>query len=125
MSALRPWVLAFFAIAGAFFLAGFGGSVVADILGFWHIPGAGFCAALAVVVATYVSAPSFKFTLSCLAFVVGAVVAWMLLEPSWYPDMKRYGSLAYQPTHLPVTATCAGGIVGLLLVAASRWRSGA
>jgi hypothetical protein len=125
MSAIKQWILAFFAVAGAFFLAGFGGSAVADVFGFWHIPSAGFCAAFAVVVASYASAPSFKFTLSCLAFVAGAVVAWMLLEPSWYPDMKRYGSLAYEPTHLPIIATYAGGITGLLLVATLRWRYGA
>ena len=58
MSTPKQWILAFLAVAGAFFLAGLGGSVAADLLGFWHIPGAGFCSALAVVLATYVAAPS-------------------------------------------------------------------
>jgi len=125
MSTPKQWILAFLAVAGAFFLAGLGGSVSADLLGFWHIPGAGFCAALAVVVATYVAAPSFKFTLSGAALAAGALLAWLVLEPSSYPDMERYGALAYQPTHLPVIATYSGGIVGLLVAGALRLRSGA
>lgn len=125
MSTLTQWLLALLAVVGAFFLAGLAGSVVADALGFWHIPGAGFCAALAVVVVAYVAAPSFKFTLSCLAFAVGAVLAWVVLEPSWYPDMRRYGAVAYQPTHLPILATYIGGIIGLSLTGIFKWRSGA
>ena len=125
MSALKQWMLAILAVAGAFFLGGIGGSIAMDLLGFWHIPGAGFCAALAVVLITYVAAPKFKFTLSCFAFLVGALAAWMVLEPSWYPDMKRYGTAAYQPTHLPVIATYIGGIIGLLVAGVLRWRSGA
>ena len=125
MSALKPWIFAFLAVAGAFFLAGFMGSLVTDILGFWHIPGAGFAAAFVVVVTTFFASPTRKFQLSCLALVVGGITAWIILEPSWYPEMERYGSLAYQPTHLPFIATLIGGILGLLFVFFLRSRHSA
>ena len=123
MLAFERWSLAFFAVAGAFFIAGVAGAIVSDVAGFWYRPGAGFAAALAVVVTTYVSAPTRKFQLSCIALAVGAITAWLILEPSWYPDSERYHPLAYQPTHLPFIATFAGGVLGLLLVAVLRSRT--
>lgn len=125
MSALKQWTLAILAVLGAFFVAGIAGSFATDILGFWHLPGAGFFAALAVVVTTYFAAPSRKFLFSCGAFAVGAIAAWVLLEPSSYPETSRYGGLAYQPTHLPVAATYIGGIIGLAVVGVLRLRPGA
>jgi hypothetical protein len=122
---LRQWSLAILAVVGAFFIAGVSGSLATDALGFWHLPGAGFCAAFAVVVTTYFAAPSHKIPFSSGAFVVGAIAAWVLLEPSSYPEMQRYGDLAYQPTHLPVVATYIGGIVGLALIGILRLRPGA
>ena len=120
MLAFERWFLALFAVAGAFFIAGIAGAIVADLAGFWYRPGAGFAAALAVVVSTYIVVPSRKFQLSCLALVVGTVAAWIILEPSWYPGREPYGAMAYQPTHLPFVATLSGGIAGLLLVALLR-----
>jgi len=125
MSALKPWILAFLAVAGAFFIAGFTGSLVTDLLGFWHIPGAGFAAALAVVVTIYFASPSHKFQLACLALLVGALAAWVILEPSSYPETQRYGDLAYQPTHIPFIATFSGGILGLLFTFLLRSRPSA
>jgi hypothetical protein len=125
MSALKHWTLAVLAVLGAFFVAGIAGSFATDILGFWHLPGAGFSAALAVVITTYFAAPDRKLLFSCGAFAVGAIVAWLLLEPSSYPETERYGALAYQPTHLPVIATYIGGIIGLAIVGALRLRPGA
>ena len=125
MPALKQWTIALLAVAGAFVIAGVTGSMIADLLGFWHLPGAGFAAALAVVATMYVAAPSYKLQLSCLALVVGGIAAWILLEPSWFPETRRYGALAYQPTHLPLIATCSGGIVGLLLTGFLRARSSA
>jgi hypothetical protein len=125
MSVIKPWLLAFLAVAGAFFIAGLTGSLVTDVLGFWHLPGAGFAAALAVVTTTFFAAPTYKFQLSCLALVVGALVAWIILEPSSYPEMKRYGDLAYQPTHLPFIATFSGGILGAVVAFLLRSRTSA
>ena len=125
MSALKQWTLAFLAIAGAFFLAGVAGSILADLLGFWHLPGAGFAAALAVVLTTHAAAPNHKLQLSCLALGVGAIAAWIILEPSWLPETERCGALAYQPTHLPVVATYVGGVLGLLFVWLLRARASA
>ncbi len=123
MSAFERWVLAFFAVAGAFFIAGITGSIITDLAGYWHLPGAGFAAALAVVVTTYIAAPSRKFQAACLALVVGAFTAWFLLDSSWYPETDRYDGLAYQSTRLPFIATFSGGVFGLLLVALIRSRA--
>ncbi len=125
MSAFKQWILAVLAVLGAFFVSGIAGSIATDILGFWHIPGAGFFAALAVVVTTYFAAPSRKLLFCFGVFAVGAIAAWVVLEPSWYPDTRRYGTLAYEPTHLPVIATYIGGIIGLAIVGALRLRPGA
>ena len=122
MLPFERWFLAFLAVAGAFLIAGVTGSIVTDLAGLWHLPGAGFSAALAVVVTTYVAAPSRKFQASCLALVVGALAAWFLLDSSWYPDTDRYDGLAYQTTHLPFIATFSGGLLGLLFVALLRAR---
>lgn len=110
----RQWILAVLAVAGAFFLAGIGGSAATDMLGYWHLPGAGFCAALAVVLTTYFAAPSHKLVLAGCAFLAGALVAWRFLEPSWYPE--NYEKLAYKDTHLPLIATYVGGVIGLVVV---------
>lgn len=125
MFALKQWTLAVLAVLGAFFIAGIAGSLATDAMGFWHLPGAGFFAALAVVVTTYFAAPSRKVLFSGGAFVVGAIAAWALLEPSSYPETQRYGELAYQPTHLPALATYIGGIIGLAIVGILRLRPGA
>ena len=125
MSALKPWFLAFFAVSGAFFIAGLTGSFITDALGFWHMPGAGFAAAFAVVVTTFFASPSRNFQLACLSLVVGGLVAWRVLEPSSYPDMERYRDIAYQPTHLPLIATLSGGLLGLLLAFVLRSKPGA
>ena len=125
MSQMKEWSLASLAIFGAFFIAGLTGSFITDYLGLWHLPGAGFAAALAVVLTTYFASPSHKFRSSCIALLVGAVVAWIFIEPSWYPDTRRYGDLAYQPTHLPFVATLTGGILGLLVAFLLRSRTAA
>jgi len=122
MSALKQWTLSIFAVLGAFFVAGIAGSLATDLLGFWPLPGAGFSAALAVVVTTYFAVPSRRILFSWGVFVVGAIAAWVLLEPSFYPETRRYGALAYQATHLPVIATYVGGVIGLALVGILRLR---
>jgi hypothetical protein len=116
---LLKWTLAFLAAAGAFTISGVAGALITDALGLWSIPGAGFSAACAVVVVAYVSAPSHKFIVAASTFIAGATAAWLLLEPSFYPE--SYGSRrAYQPTHLPVAATYAGGLLGLFVSACIR-----
>lgn len=122
MSALLQWSLAVLAVIGAFLVAGVSGALATEMLGFWHLPGAGFLAALAVVVTAYLAAPRRRTLFSCAAFLIGAIAAWILLEPSSYPDSQRYGELAYQPTHLPVVATCIGGIIGLAIIGILRLR---
>jgi hypothetical protein len=118
---LLKWTLSFLAALGAFTISGVAGALITDALGLWSIPGAGFSAAFAVVVAAYVSAPSHKFTTAASTFFAGAAAAWLLLEPSFYPE--SYGPHeAYRPTHLPVAATYAGGLLGLFVSACiQRW----
>jgi hypothetical protein len=122
MTKIRPWILAILAVSGAFLVAGIAGSIVTGMLGFWDLPGAGFCAAMAVVLATFYAAPQRSLLITCSVFAAGAAAAWFFLEPSWYPE--NYGALAYQPTHLPFIVTCSGGLVGLVLVGVLRFRSG-
>lgn len=102
-------------VGGSFLVAGAAGGFAAWCLHLWLLPVAGFCAAAAVVVAGYLAAPAFKLPISGVVFVLGAVAAWVILEPSWLPE--SYGDRAYQPTHLPVLATYCGGILGLLAAA--------
>ncbi|MCD9088643.1 hypothetical protein [Stenotrophomonas sp. SY1] len=115
------WALAFFAVLGGFSVAGVLGSLATGFAGFWHLPGAGFSAALAVVVVAYLAAPSHKLRAAIAALVFGAIAAWLLLEPSFYPE--NYGDRgAYEPTHLPIIATYTGGLLGLLVAAIiGRW----
>lgn len=115
------WGLAFLAVLGGFFAAGVLGALATEFAGFWHLPGAGFSAAFAVVVVAYLAAPSHKRLASTVALVLGAAVAWVLLEPSFYPE--SYGERgAYEPTHLPVIATYAGALLGLLVSSLiGRW----
>jgi hypothetical protein len=115
MTKLRQWILATLAVIAIFFIVGIAADIATGALGYWHVLGAGFFAAMAVVVAAFVFAPSHRFTCASYAFAIGAAVAWYSLEPSWYPE--DYGIRAYQPTHLPVLATYLGGAIGLTLSA--------
>ncbi|MFN0196903.1 MAG: hypothetical protein ACKVT0_09155 [Planctomycetaceae bacterium] len=112
------WFFAVLAVMGGFFVAGISGGIAADLVGFWAVPGAGFSAAFAVVILTYLTVPNYKFLSACVALVIGAIAAWPILEPSFFPE--SYGERgAYQPTHLPIIITYAGGILGLLTAVAS------
>jgi hypothetical protein len=109
------WLLAVLAVLGAFFAAGLLGALVADALGRWYEPAGGFAAALSVVVVAYLAAPSHRLPAAMAALAIGACIAWHFLAPSSYPE--SYGDKAYEPTYLPLIATCAGGLLGLLLAA--------
>ena len=115
---MSRWIVAFFSVAGAFFLCGIGGSFIASLFGCWELPVAGFCAAFSVVSTAYLSVPKFRNESCIIVFVMGTFAAWFILEPSYYPE--GYQELAYQPSHLPFIITVAGGIsalVACLLVA--------
>jgi hypothetical protein len=121
MTMVLRWALAVLAVLGGFTVAGILGGLATDFAGFWNLPGAGFSAAFAVVVVAHLAAPSHKLRTATVALVLGAVVAWLLLEPSFYPE--SYGNRgAYEPTHLPVIATYIGGLLGLVAAALiGRW----
>jgi hypothetical protein len=121
---LMKWSMALLAILGGFFTAGIVGGMTASLAGFWDMPGAGFSAAFAVVLVTYWAAPSRKPLSSALVFCAGALVAWFLLEPSFYPEYPaRYREVAYERTRLPLLATWLGGVLGLAVVLGIRRRS--
>ncbi|WP_232227685.1 hypothetical protein, partial [Aerolutibacter daejeonensis] len=124
MAMVLRWALALLAAFSGFAVAGIVGGLAAEFAGFWNLPGAGFSAAFAVVVLAYLAAPSHKLPAAAVALTLGAVVAWLLLEPSFYPE--SYGDRgAYEPTHLPVVTTYIGGLVGLLAsVLIGRWAGG-
>ncbi len=115
------WVLALLVIFSGFAVAGILGGLATDIAGFWHLPGAGSSAAFAVVVVAYLAAPTHKLLAATVALVLGAVTAWLVLEPSFYPE--SYGDRgAYEPTHLPIVVTYIGGLFGLFAsVLIKRW----
>jgi hypothetical protein len=112
--ALR-WLVALFAVFGAFVAAGVAGAMTAEQAGLWDIPGAGFCAAMAVVLVSYLAAPTHKMPFTIGVFLLGLVSAWLLLEPSSNPENYQN---AYVGTHLPIVVTYAGGLLGLLAVTA-------
>lgn len=109
------WFIALLAVAGAFLISGLIGSFVADFLWAWSLLGAGFFAAFSLVCVAYLAAPDHKLIFSVMNFVLGAVVSWLFLEPSWYPE--SHATMAYHPTHLPLVITYLGGVLGLLFVA--------
>jgi hypothetical protein len=121
MTMVLRWSLALLAILGGFAVAGVLGGLAADVAGFWHLPGAGFSAAFAVVIVAYLAAPTYKLRTAAVALVLGAIAAWLLLEPSFYPE--SYGERgAYEPTHLPIIATYIGGLLGLVAaMLIGRW----
>lgn len=118
---ILKWILAVLAVLGGLLVAGIAGGLAAEAFGFWELPGAGFSAALAVVVVAYLAAPSHKLLSAVAALAAGAVAAWLILDPSYYPE--SYGERgAYQLTHLPIVLTYAGGIVGLVVACViQRW----
>jgi hypothetical protein len=111
------WLLALLAVFGAFVAAVIAGSITAEMVGLWSQLGGGFCAALSAMLVSYFAAPTHKVPFTIGVFVLVIVSAWLLLEPSSNPE--RYDA-AYEPTHLPLIVTCAGGLLGLLAVAAHR-----
>ncbi|GLQ30909.1 hypothetical protein [Litoribrevibacter albus] len=110
---MERWFTAFFATLGGFFFCGLGGSLIADLSGFWHLPVAGFFAAFGTVTLAYFSVPNYKDKIAYGILLVGSMLAWLLLEPSNYPS--SYEDKAYQPTHIPFLVTVIGGIVALVL----------
>lgn len=86
--ALR-WLLLLPILLGGFLIAGVLGSLSTAVVGVWHLPGAGFSAALAVVILAYVAAPAVKLQTALCALLLGGGVAWWLLEPSFYPESYR------------------------------------
>jgi hypothetical protein len=117
------WALALLGVLVSFVIAGLLGGLTAELAGLWHLPGAGFGAAFAVVVVAYLAAPSHKTCAAIVALALGAIAAWLLLEPSFYPE--SYGSTrAYEPTHLPIAATYLGGLLGLFVAIIIRRRAG-
>ena len=117
------WALALLGVLVSFVIAGLLGGLTAELVGLWHILGAGFGAAFAVVVVAYLAAPSHKNCAAIVALALGVITAWLLLEPSFYPE--SYGpARAYEPTHLPIAATYLGGLLGLLVATLIRRRTG-
>lgn len=114
MPMVLRWLLALAAVLGGFVIAGLLGGLAAGYAGWWQLPGAGFSAAFAVVLVAYLSAPRRKLLSAAVALVLGAVAAWLLIEPSFYPE--SYGNRgAYRPTHWPIIATYAGGLLGFVV----------
>ncbi|WP_020405387.1 hypothetical protein [Hahella ganghwensis] len=111
ISQFERWVVAFFAVFGAFVFCGVGGFLIASLFGVWGLPVAGFFAAFSVVVLTYISAPKYQLPLVSIVFLVGCVLAWIILKDGHYPE--SYSEKAYQQTYLPFLATILGGMISV------------
>ena len=109
------WILAFLSVVGGWLLGGIAGGFAGALAGLWDIPSAGVGAAFVAVVVAYLAAPSRKLLSASVVLVVGAVLAWLALEPSTYPG--SYRGHAYEGTHLPIIATYVSAILGFALVA--------
>jgi len=121
MTTTLRWVLTPLAALVCLIFAGFAGAATASAADYWDLLGAGFSAAFLVVVCVYLVAPKSKIISACIAFVIGAALSWLLLEPSFLPE--GYGT-AYEQTHLPIILALAGGLVGLILAGLHRLWSG-
>ncbi len=109
----RSWPIAAFAVLGAFISCGFGGGVVAEILGVWPLPAMGFCAAFAVVALSYLSAPKFNHQITILIFLAGSLFAWLILKNIYHPEPSEH--LVPQINYWPLISTVAGGFSALLI----------
>ena len=107
------WPIAAFAVLGAFISCGFGGGVVAELLGVWPLPTMGFCAAFAVVALAYLSAPKFNNLIAILIFLVGSLLAWLILKSIYHPEVSEQS--VPQQNYLPFISTVAGGLAALLI----------
>ena len=111
---MSKWIICLFAVAGGFIACGIGGAVISSFLGLWELPTSGFCAAFAVVALSYVSAPAHNKAAAVISFAIGAVIAWKVLEPSFFPE--AYEGLAYQKTYIPIVSTLTGGLLALAII---------
>jgi hypothetical protein len=110
---MSQWIISLFSIVGAFFLSGIGGAFIADAFNFWTLPISGFCAAFAVISVAYFAVPKLTSLILTGLFIAGSALAWLMLEPSYYPE--HYSELAYQSTHIPFIATISGGAIALVI----------
>lgn len=93
--------------------------IVTAVLNIWFEPIGGFVLAAAWVSSAYVIAPRFKQCASGVAFVVGAVLAWVLVGHAWWPE--GYDN-AYQATAIPYVTTLIGGAITFVLIVVLEWR---
>lgn len=111
-------IIAILSMLGAFFGCAIAAAFGAQFIGLWPLPVSGSCAAFGVVSVAYIAAPSHRLTTAVLVYLLGVAIAWVVLEPSAYPD--TYVGREYQPTHLPFIVTCMGGTLSLALLPVLR-----
>ncbi len=113
------WILAVFTIFGGFSLVGFLTILVAELSGLWTTPYGGFAAAMAAVVVTWLAVPRHREAATAVTLMLGVLGAWMLLRHETYPEGHPR---AYALTLIPLIATYAGAVVGLVVVFVLRRR---
>ena len=77
-------------------------------------------AALAFVVAGTMIAPRSRPIVAGALYAVGAWIAWVVLEPWWFPENHPR---AYQPSQIPFALTLFGGLIGVLITLVLARRS--
>jgi hypothetical protein len=97
------------ALFAIFLFLGLALAFLNSFLRLWFEPAAGFILALVWVLSAHLIAPDRKPIASAMAFGIGTMLAWQFIGDSWYPENHPK---AYQPTHLPIMVTIAGGVLG-------------
>jgi hypothetical protein len=98
------------------------GATLAQVLDLWAEPMIGIVASAVFVALPYKLAPSGGLIVSGVALLVGALLAWWLIDPpSYYPE--GYAERSYQPTYLPIIGTYGAGLATWVLCASRHWRA--
>ena len=118
------WILAPVLVLASLAAGGIAVGYVANLAGFWGIPGAAFGAAFFAVLAAYFFAPTHKLLSATIVLILGAIAAWQLLVPFNYIEVTADGASIFHPTHSPIIGTYIGGALGLLLAVYLRHRAG-
>ena len=101
-------------VFGVFMATGMLAEVPIRLLGLWEDLWVGILCAFTWVLTAYLVAPEKKVAVTCVLFLLGALLEWELVGHSWYPEGH---AKAYQVSHIPFALTCVSGLVTLLLLA--------
>jgi len=106
-------------VFGAFIATGILAEVPVTVFGLWEDLWVGIACAVTWVLTSFFIAPEKKTIVSTVFFVLGALLAWILVGKSWYPESHPR---AYQHTYIPFALTFISGLSTLALLAIIKKR---